>query len=46
METVIDRLNEHGELETSVVWSSGLERRAIDWEGGVPEAAVPAPEWG
>lgn len=46
METVIDRLNEHGEVQTSVVWSSGLERRAIDWEGGVPDTAATTPEWG
>ena len=46
MEAVIDRLNEHGEIQTSVVWSSGLERRAIDWEGGIPVAPATAPEWG
>lgn len=27
MESVVDRLNEHGEVQTSVVWSSGLERQ-------------------
>jgi Lrp/AsnC family leucine-responsive transcriptional regulator len=46
LERVFDRLRQHGEIETAVVWSSGLERRPIDWEGGVPEAATPAPEWG
>jgi Lrp/AsnC family leucine-responsive transcriptional regulator len=46
METIIDRLNEHGELQTLVVWSKGLEQRVIDWESGIPQAVDPAPEWG
>ena len=45
LESVIDRLDKHGQLETSVVWSSGLERRVIDWEGGIPDAVARSPEW-
>ena len=46
MERVFDRLRKHGEIETSVVWSSGMERWVMDWEGGIPEAAAVPPEWG
>lgn len=46
MQAVFDRLNQHGELRTSMVWSKGLERRTIDWAGGIPEAETPAREWG
>jgi Lrp/AsnC family leucine-responsive transcriptional regulator len=36
LEAVIERLGTHGEMETSMVWSSALSRRVIDWAGGVP----------
>jgi Lrp/AsnC family leucine-responsive transcriptional regulator len=44
LETVFDRIGQHGESQSSMVWSSALDRRVIDWEGGVPEVE-PAPEW-
>jgi Lrp/AsnC family leucine-responsive transcriptional regulator len=44
LEGLFERLGQHGELVTSMVWSSALSRRvfdgeAITWEGGSP------PEW-
>ena len=44
LEALFERLGQHGELLTSMVWSSALNRRvfdgeAITWEGGYP------PEW-
>ena len=44
LEALFERLGQHGELVTSMVWSSALSRRvfdgeAITWEGGSP------PEW-
>lgn len=46
VETLIKRLKKHGEVQTSVVWSKGLERRAIDWEAGLPDVPAVTPEWG
>jgi Lrp/AsnC family leucine-responsive transcriptional regulator len=37
LERLFERLGQHGRVETAVVWPSGLERRVIDWEGGVSE---------
>jgi Lrp/AsnC family leucine-responsive transcriptional regulator len=45
LEQFFERLGQHGELQKSMVWSSALERRVIDWEGGVPDHD-PAPRWG
>ena len=45
LEQFFERLGQHGELQTSMVWSSALSRRVIDWEGGVPHHD-PAPKWG
>jgi Lrp/AsnC family leucine-responsive transcriptional regulator len=44
LEALFERLGEHGELLTSMVWSSALNRRVLDgeaitWEGDSP------PEW-
>src|SRR5215203_267354 len=36
LEQFFERLGQHGELQTSMVWSSALRRHVIDWEGGVP----------
>ena len=44
LEDLFERLGQHGELLTSMVWSSALSRRTIDWESGIPEAKAP-PEW-
>ncbi len=44
LESLFERLGTHGELETSMVWSSALTRRPIDWESGIPEVETPA-EW-
>ena len=44
LEQFFERLGQHGELQTSMVWSSALSRRVIDWEGGVPDYD-PAPKW-
>jgi len=44
LESLFERLGQHGEMQTSMVWSSALSRRAIDWEGGIPETEV-APDW-
>ena len=44
LEEFFERLGQHGELQTSMVWSSALSRRVIDWEGGVPHHN-PAPKW-
>jgi len=44
LEQFFERLGQHGELQTSMVWSSALSRRVIDWEGGVPHYD-PAPTW-
>jgi Lrp/AsnC family transcriptional regulator, leucine-responsive regulatory protein len=44
LEQFFERLGQHGELQTSMVWSSALNRRVIDWEGGVPHYD-PAPTW-
>jgi Lrp/AsnC family transcriptional regulator, leucine-responsive regulatory protein len=45
LEQFFERLGQHGELQTSMVWSSALSRRVIDWESGVPHHD-PAPKWG
>ncbi|MDQ3693891.1 MAG: Lrp/AsnC ligand binding domain-containing protein [Chloroflexota bacterium] len=38
-EALTERLGVHGELQTSMVWSSALPRRVIDWEATrTPEA--------
>ena len=44
LEALFERLGQHGELLTSMIWSSALSRRVLDgeaiaWEGGSP------PEW-
>src|SRR3954462_2808699 len=44
LEQFFERLGQHGELQTSMVWSSALSRRVIDWESGVPDSD-PAPTW-
>ncbi len=44
LEALFERLGQHGELLTSMVWSSALSRRVIDWEGGVTRYEAPA-EW-
>ncbi|HVL22938.1 MAG TPA: Lrp/AsnC family transcriptional regulator [Thermomicrobiales bacterium] len=44
LEDVFRRLREHGDMQTTMVWSPALSRRAIDWEGGIPEYETP-PEW-
>lgn len=44
LEQLFERLGQHGELQTSMVWSSALSRRVIDWEDGVPDYD-PAPTW-
>jgi Lrp/AsnC family leucine-responsive transcriptional regulator len=44
LEELFERLGTHGELLTSMVWSSALTRRVIDWEGGIP-AVESAPRW-
>jgi len=44
LEELFERLGRHGELLTSMVWSSGLSRRVINWEGGIPDVQPP-PEW-
>jgi Lrp/AsnC family leucine-responsive transcriptional regulator len=41
LEDAFRRLGEHGEMQTTMVWSSALNRRAIDWEDGTPELATP-----
>lgn len=43
-EALTERLGAHGQLQTSMVWSSPLDRRVIDWEGGIPEVEAP-PDW-
>jgi Lrp/AsnC family leucine-responsive transcriptional regulator len=44
LEDVFRRLGEHGEMETTMVWSPALSRRVIDWENGIPHFEAP-PEW-
>lgn len=44
LEDVLRRLGEHGEAQTTAVWSAALSRRPLDWEGGIPEFETP-PEW-
>ena len=44
LEAVFDRIGQHGESRSLMVWSSALNRRVIDWEGGIPEVEA-APEW-
>ncbi len=44
LEALFERIGQHGELLTSMVWSTGLNRRVLDaeaitWEGDSP------PEW-
>jgi Lrp/AsnC family leucine-responsive transcriptional regulator len=41
LEALFERLGQHGQLTTSMVWSSALNRRVLDgeavtWEGGAP----------
>jgi len=48
LEDVFRRLREHGDMQTTMVWSPALSRRVIDWEGGIPEFQTPpgwAPGW-
>lgn len=44
LEAVFNRLGRHGPIQSTMVWSSGLSRRVIDWEGGIPAFDDP-PEW-
>ena len=44
LEALFERLGQHGPVQTSMIWSSPLQRRTIDWEGGVPEVEPPS-EW-
>jgi len=44
LEHLFERLGQHGELLTTMVWSTALSRRSIDWESGVPVVETP-PEW-
>lgn len=37
LEAVFDRIGQHGASQSTMVWSSALNRRVIDWEGGIPE---------
>lgn len=41
LEDVFRRIGQHGEMQTTMVWSPALSRRAIDWEGGVPDLDAP-----
>ncbi len=34
LETLVDRLSKHGEIWTTIILSSPLEKHAIDWEDG------------
>ena len=45
LEELTNRLGEHGPIRTNMVWSSGLSRRIIDWEQGIPEVE-PGHKWG
>ncbi len=45
LEELTNRLGEHGPLRTNMVWSSGLSRRIIDWEQGIPDVE-PGDKWG
>lgn len=44
LEDIFNRLGRHGQLQSTMVWSAGLSRRIIDWEGGIPQVEEP-PEW-
>jgi Lrp/AsnC family leucine-responsive transcriptional regulator len=44
LETIFERIGQHGESRSWMVWSSALERRVIDWEDGIPEVE-PAATW-
>jgi Lrp/AsnC family leucine-responsive transcriptional regulator len=44
LEAFNERLGQHGELRTSMIWGAAFTRRVLDWEGGVPEVP-PAPGW-
>ena len=44
LESFFERLGQHGEMQTTMVWSTPLSRKTLNWEDGVPD--VPAPsEW-
>jgi len=44
LEEFNERLGQHGELRTTMIWGSALTRRVLDWEGGVPDVP-PVPGW-
>jgi Lrp/AsnC family leucine-responsive transcriptional regulator len=44
LEAIFERLGKHGELTTSMVWSSALNRRVIDGEAITWDGSGP-PEW-
>ncbi len=45
LEDLTDRLGEHGPVRANIVWSSGLSRRIIDWDQGIPDVE-PGDKWG
>jgi Lrp/AsnC family leucine-responsive transcriptional regulator len=44
LEAIKGRLGERGSMSTSLIYSSALSRRIIDWEHGIPDVETP-PEW-
>ncbi len=42
LESLLERLGQHGEMLTTMVFSSALSRRVIDWEEGIGEYETPA----
>lgn len=42
LEAVFDRIYQYGESQSSMVWSTALNRRVIDWEGGIPDFEMPS----
>src|SRR5262249_59491799 len=44
LEAIFERLGQHGELLTSMVWSSALDRRVLDGVAVTGEGGGP-PEW-
>lgn len=41
LEDVFRRIGEHGEMQTTMVWSPALRHQVIDWEVGIPELTTP-----
>lgn len=44
LEELLERLGQHGQMLTKMVFSSALSRRVIDWEDGIGEYETP-PGW-